>query len=60
MSNLCAVVVAQLAEQSFLTPGACDSNPVIGSGFSEKHKFTVNCFEATKIKEKEAANGPLI
>ena len=53
-----AVVVAQLVERLLPIPEVRGSNPVIG-----KHLywtlFTVNCIEKTKIKEKEAENGPL-
>ena len=34
------------------------SNPVIGKIYIE-HLFTVNCIEKTKIKKKEAGNGPI-
>ena len=52
-----AVVVAQLVERSLPIPDVRSLNPVIG-----KHLywtlFTFNCIEKTKIKEKEAGNGP--
>ena len=40
---------AQLVEQSLPGPEVCSSN----------HLFTCNCFEKTKIKKKQAGNGPL-
>ena len=48
-----AVVVAQLVERSLPVPYLRASNPVIC-----KKLFPVNCIEKTKIKEKEARNGP--
>ena len=50
-----AVVMAQLVEQSLLTPDVRGSNPVI-SKLHIVHLFTVNCIEKTKIKKKEAGN----
>ena len=50
-----AVVVAQLAEQSL---DVCSSNPVIVKIYIE-YLLSVNCFEQkTKIKTKEAVQGP--
>ena len=53
------VVVAQLVEQSLAIPEVRGSNPVIGKIYIE-HLFTVNCIEKTKIKKKEAGNGPFL
>ena len=53
-----AVAVAQLVEQSLTIPEVRSSNPVIGKIYIE-HWFTVNCIEKTKMKKKEAGNGPL-
>ena len=50
-----AVCVAQLVEQSLPIPEVRGSNPVSGEIFY--WTFTVNCFEKTKIKKKEAGNG---
>ena len=50
------MVVTQLVKHLLLIPKACSSNSSIGS----KHLFTVNCNEKTKIKKKEAGNGPFI
>ena len=49
--------VAQLAERLLLIPEVHGSIPVIGKIYIE-HLFTVNCIEKTKIKKKEAGNGP--
>ena len=46
--NIGAVVVAQLVEQSFLTPEVRSLNPFIGK-ISIGHLFTVNSIEKTKI-----------
>ena len=51
-----AVVVAQLVEQSLPTPEVRGSNKAIGKNLC--WTFTVNCIEKTKIKKKEAGNGP--
>ena len=52
-----AVVVAQLVEQSLLTPEIRGLNPVIGKMLSPK--LSTNCIiEKTKKKEKVAGNGP--
>ena len=51
--KIMAVVVAQLVEQLLPTPNVRGSNPVIS-----KIYITVNCIEKTKIKKKEAGNGP--
>ena len=54
-TNLCwPVVVAQLMEWSL----PAGSSPAIGQIYIEQF-FTVNYIEKTKIKEKEAGNGPL-
>ena len=52
-----AVVVAQLVELSLPIPEVQVSNPVIGKIYIE-HLFTFSCIEKTKIKKKEAENGP--
>ena len=52
------MVVAQLVERSLLIPEVHGSNPVIGKIYI-KH-FTVNCIEKTKIKKKQAGNGPFL
>ena len=41
------MVVAQLVEQSLLTPEICNSNPVVG-----KFLFTINYFEKAKIQKR--------
>ena len=52
------MVVAQLVEWSLPTPEIRASNPVI------VNFFTINCIkssiEKTKIKKKEARNGPIL
>ena len=53
-----AVVVAQLVEQLFPIPEVRGSNPVISKKLY--WIFTVNCIQKTKIKKKEAGNGPFI
>ena len=53
-----AVVVAQLVERSLPIPEVRGSNPVIGKIYWTF--FTVNCIEKTKIKKKEARNGPFL
>ena len=55
-----AVVVAQLVEWSLLIPDVRGLNPVIGNYLYIEHLFTVNCIEKTKIKKKEARNGPFL
>ena len=50
------VVVAQLVERLLPIPEAHGLNPVIGKNLY--WIFTVNCIEKTKIKKKEAENGP--
>ena len=52
------VVVAQLVERLIPIPEAPGLNPVIGKNLY--WIFTVNCFEKTKIKKKEAENGPFL
>ena len=52
------MVVAQLIEQALPIPEVHGSNLVIGKKLYIEHLFTVNCIEKTKIKEKEAGNGP--
>ena len=51
--------VAQLVERPLPIPEVRSSNPVIGKNLHIEHLFNVNCIEKTKIKEKEAGNGPL-
>ena len=46
--------MAQLIERSLPIPEVRGLNAVIG-----KNLFTVNCIQNTKIKKKEAGNGPL-
>ena len=56
------VVVAQLVERSLLIPKVRGSNPVIGKNYIE-HLFIVYCqlcIEKTKIKKKEAVDGPFL
>ena len=52
--------MAQLVEQLLLTPEVRSSNPVIGKLLYRTFNClsTVNCIEKTKIKKKEAENGP--
>ena len=50
-------VVAKWEKRSLLTTEIISSNPVINKIYIE-HLFTVNCIENTKIKKKEAGNGP--
>ena len=52
------MVVAQLVEWLLLIPEARGSNPAIGKNLY--WTFTVNCIEKTKIKKKEAWNGPFL
>ena len=47
-----------MAERSRQTPKVRCSNRFIVGIFIQKHLFTVNCIETTKIKKKEAVNGP--
>ena len=49
-----AEVVAQLVEQSLLTPEICGSNPNISKVLSTNCKLN----RKDKNKEKEAGNGP--
>ena len=51
------MVVAQLVQQSLPLSEVHSSNPVIGKIYIV-HLFTVTCIEKTKIKNKEAGNGP--
>ena len=51
------MVVAQLVEWSLLIPEVISLNPVIGKIYFE-HLVTVKCIKKTKIKVKEAENGP--
>ena len=53
------MVVAQLVGRLLLTPEVRGSNLVIGKIYIE-HLFHFNCIEKTKIKKKEADNGPFI
>ena len=57
MNQFWVVVVAQLVERLLPTPEVRGSNPVIFKIYIE-HLFAVNCIEKTKIKKKEAENGP--
>ena len=51
--------MAQLAERSLLTPEIRGSNPDIGNEIYQTY-LSVNCYlEKTKIKKKDAGNGPL-
>ena len=50
--------MAQLVEWLLPIPEVRGLNPVIGKKLCIEHLFTVNCIEKTKIKEKEAWNGP--
>ena len=54
-----AVVVAQVVEQPLPIPEVRGSNPLIGKNLYIEQLFNVKCIEKTKIKEKEAGNGPL-
>ena len=47
-----------MIEQALPIPEVHGSNLVIGKKLYIEHLFTVNCIEKTKIKEKEAGNGP--
>ena len=51
------MVVAQLVERLLPIPEVHGSNPVIGKNLYLT--ITVNCIEKSKIKKKEAGNGPL-
>ena len=55
-----AVVLAQLVERSLPTPEIRGSQPVVGKLLYRTFNClsTVNCIEKTKIKKKEAGNGP--
>ena len=52
--------MAQLVEWSLPTPEIRSLNPVIGKLLYRTFNClsTVNCIEKTKIKKKEAGNGP--
>ena len=50
---------AQLVERWLPTPEVCGLNQVIDEIFKE-HLFSVNFIEKTKIKKKEAGNGPFL
>ena len=52
------VVVAQLVERLLPHPEVYCSNPAISKIYFE-HLFCVNWMEKTKVKTKEAGNGPL-
>ena len=52
-----AVVVAQLVERLLPIPEVRAWNPMISKIYIE-HLFIVNCIVKTKIKKKEAGNGP--
>ena len=49
--------MAQLVERLLPIPEVRGSNLVIGKIYIE-HLSSVNCIEKTKIKKKEAGNGP--
>ena len=51
------MVVAQYVERLLAILEVHGSNPVIGKIYIV-HLFTVTCIEKTKIKNKEAGNGP--
>ena len=51
-----AVVDAQLEERLLWTLEVRSSNPVIGKIYIQRFLSTI--FEKTKIKKKEAVNGP--
>ena len=53
------MVVVQLVEQLLPKPEVRGLNPVISKIYIE-HLITVNCNEKTKIKKKEAWNGPFL
>ena len=52
-----AVVVAKLAERLLPIPEVCGSIPVITKFLFRTFIFD-NCIDKTKIKKKEAGNGP--
>ena len=61
-TTIWAVVVAQLVERSLPTPEIRGSNPVIGKLLYQTFNClsTVSCIEKTKLKKKEAGNGPFL
>ena len=61
-NHVWAVVVAQLVEQSLPIPEVRGSNPVIGKKLFTYLTFVCCqlCIEKTKIREKEAGNGPFL
>ena len=54
--------LAQLVERTLLIPEVPGSNPVIGKNLFIYWTFVYCqlCIEKTKIKEKEAVNGPFL
>ena len=53
------MVVAQLAERSLMIPEDPGSNPVIGNFYLNIYLLLM-FVEKTKIKKKEAENGPFL
>ena len=53
------MVVAQLVERSLLISEVCGSNPIIGKNLFLLNIFLL-CFAKTKIKKKEAGDGPFL
>ena len=53
-----AVVVTQLVVRSLPILEVRGSNLVTGKKLYIEHLFSVNCIEKTKIKKKDAGNGP--
>ena len=51
--------MAQLVERVLSIPEVRGLNQVIGKNLYIEQLFNVKCIEKTKIKEKEAGNGPL-
>ena len=52
--------VGDLVERSLPTPEIFGSNPAIGFFLWNLCKPIADCIEKTKIKEKEAGNGPFL
>ena len=53
-----SMVVAQLAEWTLLMPEVCGSNPYTGKFYGTFIYCQLYCVEKTKIREKQAGNGP--
>ena len=54
--------MAQLVEQSLSISEVRGTTPVIGKIYTEHlfvYLFIINCIEKTKIKKRQAENGPL-